>query len=231
MNRGFPFLGVVKKRKIYEIKTQKNITMKRRKFLLTSLLSAPFAVFAKWSDLSFMNRTKKAFLINANESRFFGKNMPSEAHFSRCMISSVDTDNQLYIAGGTKNSNKEKGGPGLHIHYQDDEIFYVVSGEFLFQLEDKIVLGKAGDTVFAPRGLAHTYANPIDNNPGELLIIHQPISASLEKFYHVFSKLGYMSEEMLQENFEPEDLEDLWKNNAFVGPPIDIEAALKKFKG
>ncbi len=170
-------------------------------------------------------------MVKADESRFFGKSNTSEAHFGRCIISSSDTDNQLYIAGENKKSNIKKGGPGLHIHYQDDEVFYVVSGEFLFQLENEIILGKAGDTVFAPRGLAHTYANPYDNNPGELLIIHQPIPPNLEKFYQVFSKLGYMSEKMLQENFEPEVLEDLFKNNAFVGPPIDIDAALKKLKG
>lgn len=205
--------------------------MQRRKFLISSLVVAPFAAFAKWTDIPFFNSNKKSLFVSANESRFFGKDTTSDANFGRCIISSKDTENQLYIAGDAKDANKEKGGPGLHIHYQDDEIFYVVSGEFLFQTEDKITLGKAGDTIFVPRGIAHTYANPIDNNPGELLIIHQPISPSLERFYEVFSKLGYMSEKMLQENFEPEVLKDLMKNNAFVGPPIDIAAALKKLKG
>jgi len=205
--------------------------MERRNFLLTTLLVAPFAAFAKWTDSSFFKKTKKAFLVRANESRFFGINNASGANFGRCMVSSADTANQLYIAGDTKNSNKEKGGPGLHIHYQDDEIFYVVSGAFIFQLGDEFIMGNAGDTVFVPRGLAHTYANPIDNNPGELLIIHQPISPSLERFYQVFSKLGYMNPKMLQENFEPEVLKDIMKNNEFVGPPIDIEAAMKKMKG
>ena len=205
--------------------------MERRKFLLAGLLAAPFTAFAKWTDFKFFKGSKKALVVSANESRFFGKNTTSDANFGRCIISSKDTDNQLYIAGETKNANKEKGGPGLHIHYQDDEIFYVVSGEFLFKLEEKLILGKAGDTIFVPRGLAHTYANPIDDNPGELLIIHQPISPSLERFYEVFCKLGYMSEKMLQENFESEVLQDLMKNNAFVGPPIDIDAALRKLKG
>ena len=205
--------------------------MERRKFVFTSLLAGSIVSFTKWTDLSFLKKPKKAFVVKQNESRFFGKNDAKDANFGRCIISSSDTENQLYIAGETKNSNAKKGGPGLHIHYQDDEIFYVVSGEFLFQLEDEIILGKSGDTIFVPRGLPHTYANPIDNNPGELLIMHQPISPSLEKFYEVFSKIGYMNNKMLQENFEPEVLKDLMKNNAFVGPPIDIEAAMKKLKG
>ncbi len=170
---------------------------------------------------------KKSLIVLSGESRFFGKDTTSDAHFGRCILSSADTDNQLYIAGGTKNGFKEKGGPGLHIHYSDDEIFYVVSGEFLFQIEEEYFLGKTGDTVFVPKGIAHTYANPIENNPGELLVIHNPISPNLEKFYAVFCKTGYMNEQMLKDNFEPEVLEDLMKNNEFVGSPIDIEIALK----
>lgn len=204
--------------------------MKRRNFLLTSILAAPLISLSDLVVNPFWKDPKKAFVVRNGESRFFGKNTTASSNYGRCIISSVDTQNQLYIAGASKNSNNKKGGPALHIHHQDDEIFYVVSGEFLFQLENEIILGKAGDTIFAPRGVAHTFANPIDNNPGQLLTIHQPISSSLEKFYEVFSTIGYMNEKMLQENFESEILADLLKNNAFVGPPIDVDAALKKLK-
>lgn len=208
----------------------KAVNMKRRNFLVTSILAAPLMKLSDWMVKPLAKNPKKAFVVQKSESRFFGKNTTVGPNYGRCIISSVDTQNQLYIAGDAKNSNNKKGGPALHIHYQDDEIFYVVSGEFLFQLENDIILGKAGDTIFVPRGIAHTFANPTDNNPGELLTIHQPISPSLEKFYEVFSTIGYMNEKMLQENFEPEILADLMKNNAFVGPPIDIDAALKKVK-
>ncbi|MFC4163516.1 cupin domain-containing protein [Epilithonimonas zeae] len=204
--------------------------MKRRNFLTASLLALPILSFAKWADFTFRYKKGKSLFVRADESRYFGKDTTSEANFGRCIISSKDTENQLYIGADVAKSNLEKGGPGLHIHHQDDEIFYVISGEFLFQINEEIFMGKKGDTVFVPRGTAHTYANPYDNNPGELLIIHQPISPSLEKFYQVFSKIGYMNDDMLRENFEPEVLAALMKNNAFVGPPIDIDAALKKLK-
>ncbi|MCD9854464.1 cupin domain-containing protein [Epilithonimonas sp. JDS] len=204
--------------------------MKRRNFLTTSLLALPILSFAKWTDFALRKKMGKSLFVRASESRYFGKDTKSEANFGRCIISSKDTENQLYIGADVERSNLEKGGPGLHIHHQDDEIFYVISGAFLFQINEEIFMGKKGDTVFVPRGTAHTYSNPYDNNPGELLIIHQPISPSLEKFYQVFSKIGYMNDDMLRENFEPEVLTDLMKNNAFVGPPIDIDAALKKLK-
>ena len=227
-------LNLVPKLLYYQNVAQKSIkkalNMKRRNFLISSILAAPLLTLSNWAIQPLWKNTKKALVVKNGESRFFGKNTTADSNYGRCIISSVDTQNQLYIAGGSKNSNTKKGGPALHIHHQDDEIFYVVSGEFLFQLENEIILGKAGDTIFAPRGLPHTYANPMDNNPGELLTIHQPISPSLEKFYEVFSRIGYMDEKMLQENFEPEILADLMKNNVFVGPPIDVDAALKKLK-
>ena len=141
------------------------------------------------------------------------------------MVSSVDTDNQLYLSAGADLSNKETGGPALHIHYKDDEIFYVVSGEFLIQIDKDISLISKGDTVFIPRGTAH-----IVDNPGELLTIHQPISPELEKFYDVFCHNGYMNEEQMGKFFTKEELKTLLANNTFVGPPIEIEAALKTLK-
>ncbi|RZK38301.1 MAG: cupin domain-containing protein [Pedobacter sp.] len=204
--------------------------MKRRNFITASILAAPFMAFAKWTNLSTSDKSNKALVVRANENRFLGKKTTTSGDFGRCIISSADTQNQFYMAGTGRLENKKKGGPGMHIHHQDDETFYVVSGEFLFQIEEEVFLGKTGDTFFIPRGTAHTFANPIDDNPGELLTIHQPISPSLETFYEVFSRIGYMDDKMLRENFTKEVLEDLMRNNAFVGPPIDIEAALKKLK-
>ena len=207
--------------------------MQRRKFLIASLLAAPFTALAKFNffpEKKLTERPENGIIIRANESRFFGKKTSPKDTYGRCIISSADTENQLYISADANLSNKEKGGPALHIHHKDHEIFYVISGEFLIQLGDEISLIKKGDTVFIPRGTKHTFANHIENNPGELLTIHQPISPELEKFYDVFSHNGYMNEEQMGKLFTQEELKTLFANNAFVGPPIDIEAALKKLK-
>ena len=140
--------------------------MKRRNFLTASLLALPILSFAKWADFIFRKKMGKARIVRAIESRYFGEDTKSEANFGRYIISSKDTENQLYIGADVERSNLEKGGPCLHIHHQNDEIFYVISGAFLFQINEEIFMGKKGDTVFVPRGMAHTYANPYDNNPG-----------------------------------------------------------------
>ena len=49
-------------------------------------------------------------------------------------------------------------GPPLH-HHDFDELFYVVAGELVFQLGDELMSRRAGEVAFAPRGVAHTYAN------------------------------------------------------------------------
>ena len=208
--------------------------MERRKFLIASLLAAPFTALAKFNFLpekKLSERHENGIIIRANESRFFGKKTSPKDTYGRCILSSMDTDNQLFISAGANLSNKEKGGPALHIHHKDDEIFYVISGEFLIQLGEEISLIQQGDTAFIRRGTKHTFANHIENNPGELLTIHQPISPELEKFYDIFCHNGYMTEEQMGKLFTQEEFKILWANNAFVGPPINIKVALKKLKG
>ncbi|WP_165570281.1 cupin domain-containing protein [Chryseobacterium sp. FH1] len=203
--------------------------MKRRNFITTALLSIP--AFSLANLLSEPKKKKlqneKPYHLKSNESRFFGKTASAENLHGRCIVSSADTDSQLYISSASKLTNAEIGGPALHIHHQSDEIFFVASGEFLFQINDDVFFGNEGDTVFVPKGVPHTFANPVAGNPGNLVIIHQPINENLEKFYELFCKIGYMNEKILQENISPELLQDIMKNNVYVGPPIDVESAMK----
>ncbi|MFH0758294.1 MAG: cupin domain-containing protein [Bacteroidota bacterium] len=50
-----------------------------------------------------------------------------------------------------------KGGPPLHIHPNQDEWFYNIDGEYLFQVgEEKYEMGK-GETIFLPRNIQHAF--------------------------------------------------------------------------
>ena len=205
--------------------------MQRRKFIIATALAAPFAAMARFSFPTLKkqgSRPGKGMIIKPGENRYFGKATPFTGGHMRCVISGADTDSNLYICDSHGKAYEELGGPGLHIHHKEDEIFYVVSGEFLFQLGDDYFIGKEGDTIFIPRGSAHTFANFTPNNPGRMITIHQPITPELEKFYEAFNRIGYMSGEDLPKLFEPEEFATLMENNTFVGPPIDIPFALKK---
>src|SRR6266566_2919901 len=48
----------------------------------------------------------------------------------------------------------------LHVHYADDEAWYVLEGTLAFRLGDQQFEAPAGTAVFAPRGVPHTYWNP-----------------------------------------------------------------------
>jgi len=63
------------------------------------------------------------------------------------------------------------GGPPLHHDF--DETFYVIEGELTFQLGDELFSAKAGELVFAPRGMPHTYAN-LSTAPTRHLIVCTP---------------------------------------------------------
>jgi quercetin dioxygenase-like cupin family protein len=71
------------------------------------------------------------------------------------------------------------GGPFLHRH-DFDEGFYVLEGELVFQVEDELFTRRAGEFSFAPRGVAHTFANHTDA-PARYLLIITP--AGFERYF------------------------------------------------
>src|ERR687885_2485426 len=70
-------------------------------------------------------------------------------------------------------------GPPLHRH-DFDEAFYVIEGELTFQLGDEVFTRGAGELAFAPRNVAHTYANHSDA-PARALIVCTP--AGFERYF------------------------------------------------
>ena len=50
-------------------------------------------------------------------------------------------------------------GPPLHRHPYQDESFYIVEGDFRFEVEGQEYYATAGATVVAPRGTSHTFQN------------------------------------------------------------------------
>ena len=72
------------------------------------------------------------------------------------------------------------GGPPLHIHQNEDEIFYVLEGELDLQVnEDKFTV-PAGTSVFLPGGIPHTFGNS-GTQPVKSLTLITP--AGLEGFF------------------------------------------------
>ena len=49
------------------------------------------------------------------------------------------------------------GPPDLHVHYADDEAWYVREGTLHFRFGERSLDAGAGSTVFVPAGVAHTF--------------------------------------------------------------------------
>jgi quercetin dioxygenase-like cupin family protein len=96
-------------------------------------------------------------------------------------LSSADTDGSYAIM---ENVTPPQGGPPLHRHGREDESFYVIEGEFLFEVDGKQMRASTGCTVFAPKGTVHTFQN-IGEKDGRLLVIVQP--AGLDLFFEELS--------------------------------------------
>lgn len=78
-----------------------------------------------------------------------------------------------------------------HTHSLEDEYSIVLEGEVGFALDDKVIVGRPGDTIFKPRDVRHTFWNAT-NHPARILEIITP--AGFEDYFAevgaVFAKQG-----------------------------------------
>lgn len=101
-----------------------------------------------------------------------------------------DTDGVLSVV---ESLDMPGGGPPLHIHHREDETFQILEGDFEFSVGDKKIIAKQGDTLFAPRGIPHTYRY-LGQTPGRLMTVITP--AGFEGF---FEEIGAMSPQQQQD--------------------------------
>jgi quercetin dioxygenase-like cupin family protein len=71
-------------------------------------------------------------------------------------VSSRDTGGAFAVFEG---QTRPLGGPPLHRHRDQDEYWYILEGEYRFEVDGQEIEARAGDTVFAPRGSRHTFQN------------------------------------------------------------------------
>lgn len=74
-----------------------------------------------------------------------------------------------------------KGGPPLHMHLYQDEWFYVMEGEMLFQLGDQRKRLRSGESVLGPRRIPHTFTS-LGETPGRMIIAFTP-AGKMEQFF------------------------------------------------
>lgn len=197
-----------------DIKSQ---LMKRNAFLKISLVALPVLSAAEIKTKTWhLDRGKKGIKVDNGKDRFDKSISLLEGDTFFRKIASKDTNDDMYLFESTRVKN---GGPSLHFHYEQDEWWYILSGEFLIKVGEETYQVKAGDSVFGPRGVPHTFSKT-GGEEAKMLILFQP-AGKMEAFFQAVSegKLAKMSMEE-QDNFR--------KAHGFerVGPALEY---MKKF--
>lgn len=81
---------------------------------------------------------------------------------------------------------RKGGGPPLHVHYSQEEYFYVMDGDFLFQVGHQRIALHPGDSILGPRNIPHTFT-VTSETPGHMLIAFTP-AGQMEDFFRAAEK-------------------------------------------
>jgi len=184
--------------------------MVRGRFILTALAIFPLTVFSK-IDTKVMTRTNEGFKVNSGDSRI-GKHFKMKGVTLNVLdlkISSKDTDGDIAVF--EQNGFTPSGGPPLHIHFYQDEFFYIIEGDYLFQVGNDKYQMKPGDTIFLPRNIQHAFKQLSEK--GKVLVTYIP-AGKMEDFFNTTDLwTSPPSNEEIAKVFEDHDMK-------VVGPPL-----------
>lgn len=112
-----------------------------------------------------------------------------------------------------ENTFHQKGGPARHLHYHQDEWFYIIEGEFVFEVGQERLRLKPGDSLLGPRNVPHVWAFDGSAALGRILIAFTP-PGKMEAFFR----------EVTQTNAMPMQDPALWRAHEMelLGPPLKV---------
>ena len=122
-----------------------------------------------------------------------------------------ENENGIFVI---ENVFHEKGGPARHLHYDQDEWFYALEGEFNLVIGDSKHILCAGDSILAPKNLPHVWAFTGNQEIGRMLIAFTP-AGNMEAFFR----------EVTKENAMPPMDPKLWEAHGMklMGPPLTLD--------
>lgn len=122
-----------------------------------------------------------------------------------------DTEGSLLVL---EHTDDRKGGPPRHLHLDQEEWFYIISGTYKMEIGDAKYSLEAGDSILAPRKVPHVWAS-VGEEPGRLIIAFQP-AGQMQAFFSEVTKLHELPpREELQKLFRAHGME-------LIGPPLSV---------
>jgi quercetin dioxygenase-like cupin family protein len=188
--------------------------MERNKFIITMLgaVTVPLVGFPQILKTSM--GSDKGFKVKAGEGRIHGhiKLKGVNSNILDVKVSGADTDGGLAIFEQTSLSQGR--GTPLHLHHAQDEIFYVLEGEYYFQVGEEKHHLNVGDSIFLPRKVPHAWTQISEK--GKMTVILQP-AGKLEDFFVTMSALDHEpTAKEIAQIFADHEMQ-------VVGPPLKID--------
>ena len=187
--------------------------MKRKHFIATALALIPISLFPKMITMAKSNSVK-GFKVNSGEARngMHYKMKGITLNKLDCKISALDTDGALTVF--EQNGFTPNGGPPLHIHLYQDEYFYIVEGNYLFQVGDEKYQMRPGDTIFLPRGVQHAFVQLTET--AKVIVSYMPAGKMGDFFKTTDLWTAPPSTSEIERVFENHDMK-------VVGPPLKVD--------
>ena len=178
--------------------------VKRRSVLAAALAAIPSRLFAQPSTPA----TPPAIAPVRNGADRLGEPHIIGAGQAAFKVLTPESKGSVFIM---ENVLTRKGGPPRHLHHDQDEWFYVMEGQFLFEIgKERFTLGP-GDSILGPRGIPHAFAF-VGVPPGKLLLAFTPANR-IEEFFRVRTEGTQYSSDAAR--FKAYGLE-------LLGPPLEV---------
>lgn len=84
-------------------------------------------------------------------------------------------------------ANDPATGVRLHVHEREDETWFILEGAYVFQVGEQTISAQAGDYVFGPRSVPHSYSNRSAAVARALIMV---TPAGFEGFWRESTSLG-----------------------------------------
>jgi mannose-6-phosphate isomerase-like protein (cupin superfamily) len=147
-----------------------------------------------------------------------GEGTPLEIPFGGTVTIKAHTRNTNGSMSVLEFVHPPKAGPALHNHLREDEVWYVLEGQYRIKAGDAMFQVSEGGMAFGPRGTPHAFQN-VGDTPGRLLVISTP--SGVERFFE-------QAVELLPGPVDPEMLAAVMHANwaEFAGPPLAVSDPL-----
>jgi mannose-6-phosphate isomerase-like protein (cupin superfamily) len=184
----------------------------RRSFLQIAATAIPASTLLAQRPIA--APSAKPTMVSAGSDRE-GKTRAVGVSSTTYKVLTAETSGAMFVI---EQANEKKGGPTRHLHFSQDELFYVLEGEYVIEVGAERFHLKAGDCVLGPRGIPHAWAF-VGDSKGRMLVSYSP-AGRMEAFFNDREKIG-IKKGAYASTAEAETMKSYGME--LVGPPLKID--------